>query len=274
MKNEGTAGRAYRIGEVKYSFRMNVDGDRPISFTTWHFNDIECVLRKVDNNNVYDPNWHLIIIFNQAESIDKIVEAANIIQDDIFNWLSFVINIRIDQIRMTYPSLSPLPGEGGIAYIIAPMANVIASGRGGNRPLNSIDVKNIETILAQPQPQKTKLIGLYRSALNTDDPIVKFLILYLIIYEIAGNKKQAAVDNEIKKYEPSIKTTSWSWKNKRGEIKNSDETTYTRLRNEITHRVNVTPEENRREILSNLDNFQIVVHQALVAHNQNLKYED
>lgn len=254
----------YPGGEAQYSFRMYAAYDHPICCTTADPRVIECVFSKVDTADPFDPAWHLRIRLGPLHSTEEIDEIGNAMKDDIFDKLSLAFNIRVDQIRMTGHPLTPIPGGGGIADCISPMPTLTMEGRGGGRQLLADDIQVLQDILVKSVPlQNTVLVALYCSALGTDDPVAKFLILYLILYEVSGNDDQQKVDDLIKCCAPLTVMNQRSWVDKKGVTKSIDETIYTRLRNEITHRIAVRREENREAIISNLDAFQTIVHQVL-----------
>ena len=255
----------YPGGEAHYSFRMYAAYDRLICCAIAHPRVIECVFSKVDTADPFDPAWHLKIRLGPLRSTKEIDEIGKAISDEIFDQLSLAFNIRVDQIRMTGHPLTPIPGGGGIADFISPMPTLTMEGRGGCRQLLADDIQELQDILAKSVllPNTTVLVALYRSALGTDDPVAKFLILYLILYEVSGNDSQKKVDALIRKYAPSTATDQRPWVDKNGLQQLAKETIYTRLRNEITHRIAVTPEGYREAIISNLDTFQTIVHQAL-----------
>lgn len=255
----------YPGGEAQYSFRMFAVYEQPICCTIADPRVVKCIFSKVDTADPFDPVWQLRIRLGPVHSIEEVDEIGNAIKDGIFDQLSFAFKIKIDQIRMTGHSLMPMPGGGGSAYLILPMMIAAAEGRGGGRQLSADDVQALQANLAKPHPLPNPLVALYRSALGADDPVVKFLMLYLILYELSGNRTQSRVENLIQKYAPSTVMNRSLRTDKSERERGIKETIYTRLRNEITHRIAANPEETRREILSNLDAFQTIIHQALTS---------
>lgn len=191
-------------GEAQYSFRMFAVYEQPICCTTTDPRVVECVFSKVDTADPFDPAWQLRIQLGPVHSIEEVDEIGNASKDEIFDQLSLAFKIKIDQIRMIGHSLVPMPGGGGSAYLIFPMMAGTAEGRVGGRQLLADDVQVLQAILAKSRPlPNPTLVALYRSALGADDPVVKFLMLYLILYELSGNGKQTRVDDLIRKYAPS-----------------------------------------------------------------------
>lgn len=129
----------------------------------------------------------------------------------------------------------------------------------GGRPLNADHVLVIQSKFAKSvTPATNTYVALYRSALGSDDPIIQFLILYLVLYDIAGNREQEKVDGLILCREPlAVQTKSPH----NGKL----ETIYTRIRNEITHRAEVNRESVRADVLNNLDAFKAIVRRVIQA---------
>ena len=181
----------YPGGEARYSFKMYAACDHPICCTSADPRVIECVFSKADTADPFDPTWHLRIRLGPLHSVAEINEIGNAIKDGIFDQLSLAFNIRVAQITRSGHSLTPIPGSGGIANCILPMPTLTMQGRGGCRQLHSDDIQVLQDSMAKSAPQsKSELTALYRSALATDDPVAKFLILYLILYEESGNDRQ------------------------------------------------------------------------------------
>jgi hypothetical protein len=264
MNNPNSLSTPYSGGEAQYSFRMFATYDQPICCTLADPRVVDCVISKVDPSDRFDPAWLLTIRLGPVSSVEEIAAIGNAMQDDIFDRLPLALDLRIDHIRMVGHSLTPMPGGGAIAHLMSPMPSVTASGRTGGRELLADDVQALQNSLTKAAPpSKGALVALYRSALATDDPVAKFLILYLIVYEKSGNDRQEATDKLISDNTPDPGWKTRSWVDKKGVKKSTMEAIYTRLRNEITHRTEVETEKNRAEIIAHLDAFQKIVRQIL-----------
>lgn len=259
MSDSNTPLALYPGGEAQYTFRMFVTYDQQIYCTTGDPRVVECVFNKVDIADRFDPMWQLRIRLGPVRSTEDIDEIGNMLKDDIFDRLSITLNMKIDRIRMTGHPL-PMPG-GASANLILPMMTISARGRTGCRELLADDALALQEVFTKSTPLLNHaLVALYRSALATDDPVAKFLILYLILYEISVNQNN--IDKLILTYAPlTIKTPSPK-PSKDGKPQ-LEETIYTRLRNEMAHRIKAKPEEIRAEIILNLDAFQRIVYLAL-----------
>lgn len=245
----------YPAGYIKYTFKMYVAYDRAISCSLVHSDVRELVLEKANPSDEFDPEWRMTIHFGPIHSIEEIDETGNAIKDDVFDMLSFTLNTKIAGIRLTGHGLTPRSGEDGIAHLLFPPFECNASATVGCFRLSDSSVREVQNALSRVSSSRHKaLISLFRHAIGTDEPIVQFLILYLILYDTYKN--QPEIDKQILSHEPA---TPQSIRPHDGK----SETIYTRLRNEITHRADVGPEITRTEIMNNLDRFRTIVHRIL-----------
>ena len=224
MNNETGSAIPYPAGEVRYSFEMYATYEGEISCSPSHAGSIECVFQKINPDDVYDPVWELRVRTGPVRLIEEVIEIGNAIKDAIFDRMSLALNVRIDRVKLASYSLTPAPGTGAVAHLILSGYLLNATGRVGCKPLLDDTVLALQDAVAKPpDPQNAALVALYRYALSADDPVVKFLNLYLILYEIM--KSQPKVDEFIMRVAPTPQTES---PNKPGTL----ETTYTRLRNQ------------------------------------------
>jgi len=245
----------YPAGHIKYAFEMHMASNEEISLEYGHTNVTKLVLKKENPSDEYDPKWLMTIHFGPVSSIEEVDETGNEIKDDIFNILSFALNTKIVKINRVGHGLTPRPGEGAICHGFLPVPGGEIKMKVGCPNLSNSDIQEVQDyILRSNSSQHQTFNRLYSYAIGTDEPVVQFLILYLILYEI--NRNQAAIDRQIMALEPntpqSISTHT-----------RQPETIYTRLRNEITHRINSDPETTRVEIINNQDNFKKIVHDTL-----------
>lgn len=98
---------------------------------------------------------------------------------------------------------------------------------------------------------------IFRYAICADEPIVQFMMLYLILCDICEN--QSGVDRYVMEISPNTDQTQSPHSGR-------PETIYTKLRNEITHRTNISLELTRNEIINNISEFKRIVHRAIESH--------
>ncbi len=245
----------YPTGYIEYAFKMHAAHDRAISCDFVHSDVRELVLEKVNPSDEFDPEWWMTIHFGPIHSIEEVDEIGNAIKDDIFDMLSFTLNTKISGIRLTGHGLTPRSGEGGIAHLLSPPFECNASGKVGCFRLSDNSVQDVQNALSRVYSSRHKaLISLFRYAIGTDEPVVQFLILYLILYDTYKNQRE--IDKQILSHEPATPQSISPHDGK-------PETIYTRLRNEITHRTNVGPEITKTKIMDNLDRFRTIVHRIL-----------
>jgi len=212
----------YPAGHIRYSFEMYAAYEQAISCNLVHPAVREIILEKVNPSDIFSPEWQMTIHFGPIHSIEDVDETGDAIKDELFDMLSFTLN---------------------------------TSAKVGCFPLSEDSVKQVQNTLSRTSdPRYKALIGLFRHAISTDEPIVQFLILYLILYDTYRN--QHKVDKQILSHAP---TTPQSVSPHDGKT----ETIYTRLRNELTHRTAGSPETTRKEIMNNLDSFRTIVHRII-----------
>lgn len=264
MKELNNISMLHPGGKAKYSFRMFAAYEQPIVCTVIDPRVVDCTFTKENTEDRFDAAWCLTIRLGSVQSIEEVKDICDTTSSKIFDRMSLALHIKIDQIKMIAHSLMPLPDGGFTADLIFPMMTLDAECRAGGRKLLADDVHVLRADLTNPHPSPNPtLVALYRSALCADDPVVKFLMLYLILYELSGNDKQGKVDCLILKHSPQTEMRASGKTGKNGA--NNKETIYTRLRNEVTHRTEAKPEDNRREIVSNLDTFESIVRDSLIS---------
>ncbi len=255
MSNQINHSSQYPAGYIQYSFKMHVTHDRAISCKLVHSNARELVLEKEKPADEFDPEWRMTVRFGPVHSIEEVDESGNAIKDDIFDMLSLTLNTKIAGIRLAGHGLTLRPGEGGIAYLLLPPFECNVIGRVGGFRLSTNSVQEVRDAISRVLISRYKLrISLFRHAIGTDEPIVQFLILYLVLYDMYGNQQE--VDKQIMLLEPATHQSTSPHSGR-------SESVYTRLRNEIAHRTNVDPETTRAEIMDNLDGFRMIVHRIL-----------
>jgi hypothetical protein len=119
--------------------------------------------------------------------------------------------------------------------------------------------QELQAALAQGNSVNSTFGNIYREILRSRDPVAQFMLLYMLLMSIVGDN-QAGVDDWIKLNEPDVGMTSRT----RG-TRIVEETTYTRLRNEVAHgsERKVPLAEMKREITLNIGRFRQLVKIAL-----------
>ena len=227
----------------------------------------EVIFQKKKPEDQFDPEWLMTIHFGPVCSMEQIEDIGNTIKDDILDMLSLILKTKINELNRIGSGLAPRIGERGIVHSVLPFSfEIAAHGRTGTWRLSDYNIREIrDALLKIPKGKPRYLIRLFRYAINADDPVIQFLFLYLILYQMYENQDE--VDRTILRFAPNIllskKPARKSGKAKRLSPKISTETVFTRLRNEIGHGREVDLELTRREIMTNLDEFKAIVHTTL-----------
>ncbi|MBF0529660.1 MAG: hypothetical protein HQK55_10395 [Deltaproteobacteria bacterium] len=262
MSNQANSCLPYPGGHIRYAFKMYVDHDASISCKVPHSKVETLVFEKARPADSFDPGWLMTITLGTVYSIAEVQKIGNMIKDDIFDMLSLILNTRISEIELDGFGLVPRPGEGAIAHLLMPFGKCNATGKAGGFKLNSEKIQDVQdAFLKMSKLQDKPSINLYRYAICSDEPVVQFLILYLILEEMYKN--QSAVDKFIMENAPQTLQTNSPFVNSDGSPRL--ETVYTRLRNELVHkRENVYPTATRAEIQDHLDDFRNIVHSMIL----------
>ena len=129
--------------------------------------------------------------------------------------------------------------------------------KSGGRKLNRSEIQELGELLIQSKKLKSHpLVNIFSYAIRIDEPVVQFMLLSLILYEIF--KDQKSIDKYIMKVSPNTLQVP-SPHNKK------PETIYTKLRNEITHRLRGSPVGTRNGILCNTHNLKCIVQTAIMS---------
>jgi len=255
MSNQVNHSSPYPAGYIRYAFEMHVAYDKVIPCKIPHPKVNELVFEKVNPADQFDPKWLMTIHLTEIYSIEEVKEIGNTIMDDVVDTLALILNAKVSEMKVVGYGVTPRPGEGATAHLLVPSPNFSATGKTGGFKPSTDNIREIQDALLRMSGLKHKnLIRLFRYAINDSHPVVQFMILYLILYEIQGN--QSEVDRYILKVAPTTPQSSSP------HTKNL-ESIYTRLRNEITHRTNIRPETTMAEIINHLDKFKRIVRIAI-----------
>jgi hypothetical protein len=244
-------------GHVEYSFEMFIEHSEPINFNNDDSRIKEIVITKSVPNDPFDYKWKLVMVCSEVSSIKEVDCIGEENKENIFNLISFMLNTGINEIRQTGHGVIPREGEGAQCHMIMPAMTCHGVAKNGGRKLNRSEIQALGEILIQSKRLKNHpLVNLFSYAIRIDEPVVQFMLLYLILYEIFKNQK--SIDKYIMKVSPSTLQVPSPHNNK-------PETIYTKLRNEITHRVDNSPRETRSGIIGNTHKLKCIVHTAIMA---------
>ncbi len=242
-------------GYIKYSFKTYLVHSLPLSFEIDGPEVSRVFFEKKDPEDNYDIDWFMTIHVNSECAIDDLFRMGEEWKNSIFDIWSLMVDVRITDIRCVNIGFRNSPGGGANSNILMPMLEVNASGRVSLPSLHKETISSLRRTFKSTQSLAHKaLLEVFRYSISSDDPVVQFMLLYLILYEIYGS--QSNIDKFIVGKEPS---TVQSKSPHNGRL----ETKYTRLRNQIAHRVGVKPEFTKADIINELDGLRRLARYAL-----------
>lgn len=251
MSNESNL---YPIGYIEYAFKMYVSYDQTISCILGQRNVRELVLKKVNPSNKLDPEWQMTVHFGNVQSVTELDEAGKAIKDEVFDMLAFILNTKISEITFNDHWLIPRPGEGPIIIGRVYKTEFRGSSKNVCSKLSDNSIQRLQRALAtKVHTRPDLLIQMFRHAIDSEQPVVQFLTLYQILDVLYVG--QIEIDKQIRSIEPATLLSINSQTKQ-------PETVYTRLRNELNHRM-VCPRNTEHEINNNLDQFREKVHKIL-----------
>ncbi len=258
MKNKKEISGPYPGGHVQFSFNMYVDYKNCISCKVDHPSVKEIIFEKCNSDDGFDPKWFMNIALREVNSIEEADKIGNTIKDNILDKLCLILSTSITDARLTGHGLTSLEGEGAIAHGILPAMQMCGTGSCGGKKLDSTIILKVQSEISTISGlQHNPLNALFRYAICTTEPIVQFMMLYLILYEIFKN--QTDIDKFVLEQSPNTIQTPSPHNRK-------PETIYSRLRNEVTHRTGNPPESMRNDIINNISEFTKIVNYAIEKH--------
>jgi len=247
----------YPGGHIEYLFEMHVNHRESIHCKIDDSRIKEIIIKKLLPDDQFDNKWQLIITCSEVSSIEEVdcIGAEN--KNGIINLLSFMLKTSVNNISRTGHGIIPREGECAQCHVIMPALTCHAVGKSGGRKLNESEIHGLGKLLIRSKSLKDNpLVNIFSYAIQIEEPVVQFMLLYLIIYEIY--KDQKSVDKFIMQVAPNtIQVTSPHNK--------KQETIFTKLRNEITHRVGTPPDDTRNGIIGNLHGLREIAHTAIMS---------
>lgn len=244
-------------GHVEYSFEMYVDHRESIRCKIDDSRINEIIISKLVADDPFDCKWKLVVLCLEVSSISEVDSIVEENKDNIFNMISFVFREKVDNINKIGHGLIPKNNEEAQCHIIEPLDTVNIFGKVGGRKLNAAEIHELGEIFVHSKMiNNDPLVTIFSYASRVEDHVVQFMFFYLILYEIY--KKQSLIDNFIMKIYPETIRYSSTYNEKQ-------ETIFTKLRNEITHRANSSPEENKNDIICNVNKLKYIAHAAIMS---------
>lgn len=252
--NGGTAD-IYPGAHVEYSFNIQDVTFEPFIITLSGSRVTDVRFALLERHDRQENNCTMMLILGPVASIDEADRVADAVKDQLLEIFSLIIGCRVGRTRRVGHNLVPRPGEGGQMHGILPAITIRASAHSEPRSLTNDDINELRTAFSRyVSLQQTSLLRVFRHAMDNDDAVVRFLMLYLILYLLRSNQRE--VDNLIRSIDPNVDETT--------DPRNPGamETCYTRLRNEITHR-DVDHEATHQEISQRIHDLMNIVRTAI-----------
>jgi hypothetical protein len=245
----------YPGAHVEYSFRIQEVTFEPFSIPLNDPRITEVRFTRLETDDPEENNCTMILILGPVTSIEEADQLADSIKDRLLEFFSLIIGCRVGRTRRIGHNLVPRPGEGGQMHGILPAIRIQAIGYTAPRLLTNNDIRSLQYAFSLVNTVGgCSLLRIFRHAMNIDDEVSRFLMLYLVLYLLRSNQRH--VDELIRAIDPTVDQTP----DPRNPSVN--ETCYTRLRNEITHR-DVDHESTRQEILQRTNDLTNIVRAAI-----------
>ncbi|MBF0591600.1 MAG: hypothetical protein HQL02_05880 [Nitrospirae bacterium] len=195
------------------------------------------------------PNFNILITFylGPVSSIDEAQTICNEKIEDVLNTLSLTLGIPFSSEGIIGCNVIPKAAKPNEMYLNA----IFPAFKGGgtaysDKKLREEEIKEIidklPCLTSYSYTNNKMVLEVFKSALNINNEIAKFMFLYLILMILHGDNKQKQVEEYIKKIEPNVELTPDPRNN------DKDETVYTKIRNSITHDRKISPEQILQEI--------------------------
>lgn len=248
-------------GEITYSFKC--DGlELSLLEISLESESIPSVTMESIHEGVIKATFKTENIFNLAEArilTDQLIE-------NLTYRLSYILNIAVKKPVFSGSALPPESDEENKGRHKLHATSVIGLDAIIHVVIKPGAEKRAEIVdfLRKPTMATDLLIAEFAFSISQREHLSKFMLLYNLILQIAGDS-QKLLDDTIKKIDPSVATITTKRKTFNGS-KEVEETIYTKLRNEIAHkRDGVTKQDTLKEIKSILPKFIEIVKKAVDA---------
>ena len=219
----------YPGAHVEYSFNIQDVTFEPFTLPLSDPRVSEVRFTRLERDDRQENNCTMMLMMGPVTSIDDADRLADALKDQLLDMFSLMIGCRVGRTRRVGHNLVPRLGEGGQLHGIIPAWTSHGSGHSEPRRITSDDINNLGgAFIKASSLQQTSLLKIFRHAMDNDDAVARFLMLYLILYLLRPNQRD--VDNLIRSIDPNVDETPGP------RNLGAMETCYTRLRNEITHR--------------------------------------
>ncbi len=256
--NEGIVTYSVPSEELKFDL---------IKMTTLH-PDVPIIKLETTEENIISITFHVENIFSREDAQSKLFPVL----ETLLNLVVYLTRCSIGEPYFQNATL-PIPigkksinglqlkGTHMMMFSSKQQSNVFSGGKLNPGPGF---VKELEDHLKKPELLGEICFKIYRLAVNNQDTLGKFMLLYSVISQLTENEYQDEVDELIRNVEPNVKQTPKPSINGRTLRGNPNETIFTRLRNEIAHRrPNADMQITSKEIKENINKFDLIANMIL-----------
>jgi hypothetical protein len=242
-------------GAVDFVARIKGDG---LEFDSFEFNPneqgVENIRIEGHKGEEIRSTVHLTAVAseNEGRHLAAKVNAAAL------NRITFLYRIAIEDAFATGDQFCPLnPPAGDVRIAVGSTIRF----KHGFKAVASVTSDQLKAALEQKSLPGEHNFGLFRSALQSTSPVEAFMHLYNILLML-NNDRQAEVEAFVLSQEPSVKKTQHPLK-----PSGVEETVYTRLRNEFSHkRVGVNLEDTKTQMANCLGGLIAICKRAIELH--------
>lgn len=213
------------------------------------------VFRAASGSFVANCSVHM----TELNSIEYLVEEIKSFCEASIDELCVYLDDPVESLELYDYNIVDAYGES-VHNIIKKVASVRSSWSiFGIKTVGPVDIR---LFIGEPSEEKALFCKLYRSCMNTNDNVHKYMMLYHVLL-IKCFDRQGQVDSLIKRLRSDVSCSTY--------IRNGKivcETVFTRLRNEIAHRrTGSCYETTCREINDKIKEFSLIVRDAIVSRD-------
>jgi hypothetical protein len=248
---------------MKYTAYINYSADiEGIIFESFELETDHHLIESLILNMSGDRKKIILEFSVNTDSIEQARELSQETSDKVINGLRFFYNAKVGKLSSGQKTLEVLNDDGSkTPHIYAEFTESCGVSVTLTRHLDQLDPRLIA--LVNSDDQKNFLYNQFGFAMQIDDPVARYMLLYSILLQTKGDW-QKEVDRFILNKEPKVETFQPPEKSRPPKSPPQDETIYTKLRNEIGHvREGATFKETCQEIESKVKGLEHLTRLAI-----------
>lgn len=207
MATDGGYSDMYPGAHVEYSFNVQDVTFEPFSIPLSGQKVNEVRFKRLERVDPREDNCTMMLMLGPVASIDEADRVADDVKDQLLEKFSLIVACRVGRTRRIGHNLVPRPGQGGQMHLILPAERMSGSGHSEPRRLTDDDIEQLRTAFSRyVSIQEPSLLRVFRHAMDNDDTVGRFLMLYLILYLLRSTQRE--IDNLIRSIDPNVDDTS------------------------------------------------------------------